>query len=107
MSKSQRPCRVYDCPAFAGPGSDNCPIHQVAKRATAESTCPRCRRHISKASDNSDASWVIRVPVMKRAKGGKTRTEYRDAHAYCYPKVPRIKKRDEPKALIEAIEAQA
>lgn len=104
---TDKPCAVSDCPAFAVPGDKTCAIHKTARRATRESTCPRCRRKLTKATDSSEASWVITVPVMKRTRKGKETTEYRDAHAYCPPRIPRIKKRDEPKALIDAIEAQS
>jgi hypothetical protein len=102
---SRVPCAVRDCPAFAVSKATTCAIHKTARRADTDGTCPRCHRKITKATDSTDASWVITVPIMKRNRKGRETTVYREAHAYCPPRVPRVKKRDEPKALIEAIEA--
>ena len=92
------PCDVPGCPVLAPDGSTTCALHQTARLATAvgcvDRTCVRCRRKIGKDD------YVLTEPQAKTGRH-KPGEPYGWQHASCDPKVSRVHKRDEPKALLE------
>jgi hypothetical protein len=93
------PCGVLDCPAFAESGRF-CRIHSTCEPAPYGGICPKCRKaYRGGRAGDSDRDLVVRI---RNAKPGD---EF--VHAVCPPLKPRHSKKHEPKALIEAIEAQS